>query len=291
MSKHRTQGTKRLPLVDGGHEADPAAGSPDRTRAAGHTWKGGLPVELTSFVGREREVAEVKGLLADHRLLTLTGPGGSGKTRLALAVAFEVVGSFEDGAWFVELAPLSDPDLVPQGVAQALDVREAPGRPLAETLVKHLRDKELLLILDNCEHLVEACAVLADALLRSCPGVRILATSREALAVGGEGAWLVHSLDLPDPRRRSSVEELGRYEAVRLFVERAHDATSGFELTERNAPAVARVCRQLDGIPLAIELAAVRIRALSVEQISSRLEDSLALLAGGNCTADPARGL
>jgi predicted ATPase/DNA-binding CsgD family transcriptional regulator len=293
MSKHRAQGTNRLPLLDGAQDAPSATerfDTSDQARAGEHASKGVLPVELTSFVGREHEVAEVEGLLADHRLLTLTGPGGSGKTRLALAVAFEVVGSFENGAWFVELAPLTDPNLVPQAVAHALGVREAPGRSLDETLFEHLQDKELLLILDNCEHLVEACAMLANALLRSCPRARILATSRESLGVGGEGAWLVPPLDMPDLLglgRGLSAEELCSYEAVRLFVERAKDAVPDFGLTERNAPVVAKLCRRLDGIPLAIELAAARVRVLSVEQISSRLEESFALLAGGNRTADP----
>jgi predicted ATPase/DNA-binding CsgD family transcriptional regulator len=293
MSKHRAQGTNRLPLVDAAQDAHSAAerfDTSDQARAGERTSKGRLPVQLTSFVGREREVAEVEGLLVDHRLLTLTGPGGSGKTRLALAVAFEVVGSFENGVWFVELAPLTDPNLVPQAVANAVGAREAPGRPLDETLFEHLRDKELLLILDNCEHLVEACAKLADALLRSCPRMRILATSRERLSVGGEGAWLVPSLDMPDLLglgRGLSADELMEFSAVRLFVERAQDAVPAFGLTERNAPVVAKLCRRLDGIPLAIELAAARVRVLSVEQISSRLEDSFALLAGGSRMADP----
>jgi non-specific serine/threonine protein kinase len=246
-----------------------------------------LPLQLTSFVGREREIAEVERLLADHRLLTLTGPGGSGKTRVALAVAFEVVECFEDGVWFVELAPLSDPDLVPQAVASVLGVREVPGRPLTETLVEHLGTKGLLLILDNCEHLVEACAALTDTLLRSCPGVRILGTSREALGIGGENAWLVPSLILPDADQTAPAQVLASYEAISLFAERARAVASGFELTEVNAPAVTRVCRMLDGMPLAIELAAARVRVLSVEQISSRLEDSFGLLTGGSRTAMP----
>ncbi len=247
-----------------------------------------LPLALSSFIGREKELAEAKKLLAsDTRLLTLTGPGGCGKTRLALAVAFEVVGGFEDGAWWVGLASLSDPDLVRQAVASALDVREVPGRPLNEMLVEHLRPKKTLLVLDNCEHLIEGCAMLAEALLPSCPDLRILATSREALGIAGERAWLVPSLSLPDdPRRLPPVEELMRYEAVRLFVERA-EAVSGFVLTGQNASAVERVCRRLDGIPLAIELAAARARVLSVEQIAGRLDDCFRLLAGGSRMALP----
>src|SRR5215210_2903961 len=244
-----------------------------------------LPLELTSFIGREREIAEVKRLLAQNRLLTLTGPGGCGKTRLALVVAADLLESFEDGAWWVELASLSDPDLVPQAVASALGVREAQDHPLTETLVEHLGRMKLLLVLDNCEHLVEECAALADAILRACPRVCILATSRESLGIAGEGAWLVPSLLLPDPEHVPPTEELTRYEAIRLFVERTQAVVSTFELTEQNAPAVARLCHRLDGMPLAIELAAARVRVLSVEQIGSRLDNSFGLLTGGSRTA------
>lgn len=235
-------------------------------------------------------MAEVKrALLGGTRLLTLTGPGGCGKTRLALKAAFEAVEGFKDGAWWVGLASLSDPDLVPQAVAQALSVREAPGRPSNETLVEHLRTKKTLLVLDNCEHLVDACAALAGALLASCPDLGILATSREALGIAGVRAWLVPSLSLPDedPRRSPPVEELMRYEAVRLFLERAEAVSAGFALTGQNAEAVARVCDRLDGIPLAIELAAARVKVLSVEQIAERLDDCFRLLTGGSRTALP----
>jgi non-specific serine/threonine protein kinase len=246
-----------------------------------------LPLELSSFVGREREIAEVKRLLDGNRLLTLTGPGGCGKTRLALAVAFEVVEGFEGGVWLVELASLFDPNLVPQAVASTLGVREAQDRPLTETLSKHLGSTKMLLVLDNCEHLVEGCAALADVLLRACPNLRILATSREALSIGGESAWLVPSLVLPEPEQQPPIDELTRYEAVRLFVERAGAVVSTFGLTEHNAPAVTRLCHRLDGMPLAIELAATRVRVLSVEQIATRLEDNFGLLTGGSRTALP----
>ncbi len=246
-----------------------------------------LPFELTSFVGREREMAEVKRLLADRRLLTLTGPGGCGKTRLALQVANAMVEGFEDGVWLVELASLADPTLVPQTVASVLRVPEQPGRPLIETLSDYLKPKKTLLVWDNCEHLVEACAGLAEALLRTCPHLRILATSREALGLIGETAWLVPSLSLPDAHDLPPVEELARYEAVRLFVERAAAVVPGFAPTDRNAASVARVCQRLDGIPLAIELAAARVRVLPVEGISDRLDDSLRLLTGGSRTALP----
>jgi predicted ATPase/DNA-binding SARP family transcriptional activator len=246
-----------------------------------------LPLALSSFIGRGREVAEVEGLLSDRRLLTLCGPGGCGKTRLALAVARDLVEAFEGGAWWVELASISDPDLVPRALAQALGVREVPGRSPTEALVEYLEPREALVVLDNCEHLIEGCAALADALLRACPGLRLLATSREPMRVTGEASWSVPSLSLPDPQGRPTGEQLMGYEAVRLFVERATEANAGFQLTERNAPVVAGLCRKLDGIPLAIELAAARTRVLTVGQISEKLEDPLSLLTTGSRTAAP----
>ena len=246
-----------------------------------------LPLQLSSFIGREREIAEVEALLADNRLLTLTGAGGSGKTRLGLAAAPEVAGEYEDGVWLVELAPLSDPDLVPQAVAAVFGVRETPGTTLTESLTDYLGSRKTLLFLDNCEHLVDACASLAEALLRSCQNLRILATSREALGVSGETIFAVPPLSLPDPRHLPAVEGLPHYEAARLFVERAKALKPGFEITEQNALAVAQVCFRLDGMPLAIELAAARTKVLTVEQISNRLEESLRLLSSGRRTAMP----
>ena len=246
-----------------------------------------LPLEPSSFVGREREIAEVEGLLSDRRLLTLRGPGGAGKTRLALAIAQEMVEEFESGVWWVELAPLSDPELVVRATAAALGVREAPDRSPTEALVEHLKGRRALLILDNCEHLVEACADLADTLLRTCPELKILATSREPLRIAGETNFMVPSLSVPDPRRLPPTGELTGYEAVQLFVERARSRLPAFVMTAENAPAVVDVCRKLDGIPLAIELAAARTRVLSVEQISEKLEDPLALLTTGVRTAAP----
>ena len=247
-----------------------------------------LPLELTSFIGREKEVAKIERLLGGGaRLVTLCGPGGCGKTRLALAVARDLLEGFEDGAWWVELAPLSDPKLVPGAVALALGVREVPDRSLTEVLVEHLKGRKTLLVLDNCEHLVEGCAVLANALLRACPELEILATSREPLRIAGESTWLVPSLSLPDPQRLPPTGELARYEAVRLFVERAGAVDAGFALTERNASAVAQLCHELDGIPLAIELAAARARVLTVEQISEKLKDPLELLTTGSRAAPP----
>jgi DNA-binding CsgD family transcriptional regulator len=231
-----------------------------------------LPLQLTSFVGREREISELEALMAGGaRLLTLIGAGGSGKTRLAVALAMQIAGHFEDGVWWVEFAPLSDPHLVPQAVASVLRVQEAPGRPLTEAIAEDLKSLEILLILDNCEHVVGACAELADALLHSCGGLRILATSREALGVPGERQFAVPPLSTPDPHALPPVEELGGIESVRLFVERARYRLPGFALGPENASSVAEVCMRLDGIPLAIELAAARVGALSVEQISGRL--------------------
>jgi predicted ATPase len=251
-----------------------------RTPEHGRKRDNNLPLRLTGLVGRGREIEEVEEQLADHRLLTLSGAGGSGKTRLALAVAQEVVQDYEDGAWFVELAPLSEPELVTQAVASVLGVREAAGRSLTETLVDRLGSREMLLVLDNCEHLVDACASLVEALLSRCPNLKILSTSREALGVRGETLFVVPPLSLPDPRRPPAADALSDYEAARLFLERARSVRPGLSLTDRNAVAVAQICYRLDGMPLAIELAAARARALSVEQISSRLDDAFRLLSG-----------
>jgi predicted ATPase/DNA-binding CsgD family transcriptional regulator len=246
-----------------------------------------LPSELSSFVGREKELPEVRRLLENNRLLTLTGSGGCGKSRLAVAAAGELVERFEDGVWMVELASLAEPSLVPQAVAFSLGVRERSGSSLTEALSDYLRTRNLLLILDNCEHLIEACAELAEALLRSCPRLRVLATSREALGITGEISWPVPSLSLPDLRRLPNLDSLSRYESARLFVERTAAVRPNFTLTEQNAPAVAQLCYRLDGIPLAIELAAARTKMLPVEEISARLGDSFRLLAAGSRTALP----
>lgn len=246
-----------------------------------------LPAELTTFIGRRREIAQVKAFVSRTRLLTLIGAGGAGKSRLALRVATELVESVPDGAWIVELASLADPALVPQRTAAALDVPEQPGRGVDETLVEALRSKSLLLVLDNCEHLAETCADLAGRLLRSCPNLRILATSRTPLGVPGETLWRVPSLSLPDPAGAASVDEVERSEAVRLFVERARAGDPAFALTPDNAAAVAQVCHRLDGMPLAIELAAARTNVLSVEQIAARLDDRFGLLTGGSAAGLP----
>jgi predicted ATPase/DNA-binding CsgD family transcriptional regulator len=239
-----------------------------------------LPAPLTSFVGREREAAEVRRLLDETRLLTLTGTGGVGKTRLALEVATRSAGQYRDGAWLVELAPVADPRRAPKAVAEVLGVREESGQPILATLLAAIRSRRLLLVLDNCEHLVEACARLADSLLRQCPQVQILATSREALRIPGETTWRVPSLGLPG-HGAGQLEEVAATEAVRLFVDRAKSVQPSFALTDQNAPAMAQVCRQLDGIPLAIELASARMSALSIQQIAARLDDRFGLLTGG----------
>jgi predicted ATPase/DNA-binding SARP family transcriptional activator/DNA-binding NarL/FixJ family response regulator len=244
-----------------------------------------LPEALTSFVGRRTELVKVRRALAMSRLLTLIGAGGCGKTRLALEVTRDLVGVYTDGAWLVQLAGLSEPELVPQQVADALGVREQPNRPLLSTLLEELQTKKLLLVLDNCEHLVDACAWLVEMLLGSCPDLRVLATSREALGVSGELTWRVPSLSLPEHEHLTDARHLTHCESVRLFVDRACYRDPAFVLSPQNATAVAKICRQLDGIPLAIELAAARVGALSVEQIALRLADSIKLLSAGRRTA------
>ncbi len=244
-----------------------------------------LPLQLTSFIGREKETAEVKRLLDSTRFLTLTGSGGSGKTRLALQVAAELLDTCKDGAWLIELAPVSDPAFVPNVLAAVLGVRETQNARLIDVLTDYLYDKQALIVLDNCEHLIMACAEMADTLLHSCPNLKILATSREALSVMGETAWRIPSLTLPDSNGAETLEHLAGCEAIQFFTERAKAARPDFILTNQNAPAVVQVCRHLDGIPLAIELATTRIRGMSVEQIAARLDDRFRLLTGGSRTA------
>jgi predicted ATPase/class 3 adenylate cyclase len=246
-----------------------------------------LPIQLTSFIGREKEIAEIKSLVEHNRLVTLTGSGGVGKTRHSLQVAAEVLDAFPDGAWLVELAPVSSPELVPQALASVLGVHEDQSRPLVAALQDHLQPKTILLLFDNCEHLLEACAQLADGLLHACPHLKILVSSREALGMAGEVTFRVPSLSLPDARHLPSLERLTQYDSVRLFIERAVAVKSDFIVTNHNAPAVAQICSRLDGIPLAIELAAARLRGLSAEQISERLDDRFRLLTGGSRTALP----
>jgi predicted ATPase/DNA-binding SARP family transcriptional activator len=253
---------------------------PGPTRATNN-----LPVPLTSFVGRGTELGELKRLIATTRLLTLTGAGGCGKTRLALVLAGELVSAYCDGVWLVELASLTDGAFVARTVAGALGVREEPGRPVLATLTAAVRARQLLLILDNCEHLRAAVADLACELLAASPGLRILGTSREPLGISGELVWRVPLLALPP--RAPSPEQVLASDASRLFVERAYLSQPAFRLTEQNAPLVAQLCHRLDGLPLAIELAAARLNVLSIEQIVARLDSSLRLLRRGSLRVQP----
>lgn len=240
-----------------------------------------LPIQLTSFVGRDRELVELGELLASTRHLTLTGTGGCGKTRLAVALATEAADGYPDGTLWLALAPISDPALVGSTLAAAVGVRPLPGQTSAEAAVSHLASRRALVLLDNCEHILEPCAVLAEALLRGCPEISIVATSREPLGAGGETTWRVPSLSLPADSTQRTPGGLERSDAVRLFGERAAKVRPDFELSNDNAAHVARICRDLDGIPLAIELAAARVRVLSVESIADGLADRFRLLTGG----------
>jgi predicted ATPase len=241
-----------------------------------------LPSELTSFVGRRQELREVKHLLTTTRLLTLTGSGGAGKTRLALRAAAEMARGFSDGAWLVLLASLQDSMLVPQAVFGALRVHDLSAGLSLSSLTEYLEGKRLLLVLDNCEHLVDGCAVLAGTLIRSCPDLRVLATSRQALGVAGEVRMDVPPMSLPGAGDDISVEQALSSDAVRLLAERAAAVVPGFAVGAGNAAAVARLCRRLDGIPLALELAAVRLGSLSLEQLSRGLDGELSILGSGN---------
>ncbi len=286
------EATRRLrgDIAAGRQPSTPSTSSPQEEPSDG--LKHNLPAQRTSFVGREREMVEVKRELTMTRLLTLTGAGGSGKTRLALEAARDLVSTYPDGVWIVELAPLSEGELVAQEVANALGIQERPGQSLVDTLVEALAGKGTLLIVDNCEHLVEAAARLVDALLALCPRLRVLATSREPLGVSGEVNRAVPPLSVPDAANGESdgeatVESLTRYEAIRLFLDRARLRLPDFELTGENAGAVTRVCRKLEGLPLAIELATARMGALAVEQVAQRLEASLDVLKGNIRSAAP----
>jgi predicted ATPase/DNA-binding CsgD family transcriptional regulator len=246
----------------------------------------GFPAELTSFVGRRDESADVRRLLAEGRLVTLTGPGGVGKTRLGSHVAKRTARAFPDGVWLVPLAALADEAFVPHAVADALGVRNESGRPPLDVLAEHLRDRALLLVLDNCEHLPRSCARLAQTLLSATGGVRILATSRHPLGVAGERLYEVPPLPTPEPAELGA-SAAEHFPALRLFADRAAAVLPGFTVDEGNQQAVARLCRRLDGLPLAIELAAVRVRALGVDQLVQRLDDRYQLLTGGDPASAP----
>jgi predicted ATPase/predicted Ser/Thr protein kinase len=244
--------------------------------------KHNLPAQLTSFIGRKQEIKEVKKLLSEHRLVTLIGTGGSGKTRLALRIAEDQATPFKDGVWFINLASANDPELVYETTANVLQIIEEPGKRLKQTLESRLKDKQMLLLLDNCEHLIHACSELAEGLLRCCPGIKILATSREHLKVPSEVAWRVPSLSFPDPEEQADHKELIiRYEAIKLFVERAKTNAPGFLFNEDNSSVISQLCAHLDGIPLAIELAAARIIHLGPKVILDRLDDRFRLLKSG----------
>jgi predicted ATPase/class 3 adenylate cyclase len=254
------------------------------------TFPDNLPVQATSLVGRQSELEELARLAPTARLLTLTGTAGVGKTRLALELGARLLPEFPDGVWLVALETLGDGRLVPQAVAAALGVQETPSQPLADALLLHLRDKALLLIVDNAEHLIETAAEMIGQVLRSCPEVRVLVASREVLGLPEETTWRVPPLALPQPEGTGgewSPQSLGRCDAVRLFVERTAAAQPGFELTEANGPVVVQICRRLDGIPLAIELAAARMRTMALQAVSARLSDRFQLLSGGRRSSTP----
>jgi predicted ATPase/class 3 adenylate cyclase len=251
------------------------------------TFRHNIPPRRSSFIGRRKELVGIRRLLNETRLLTLLGPGGTGKTRLMLEAAEEVIEDFPDGVWLVELAPLADPGLIPERVATALHVHGQPGRPLSDTLAEFLRSKELLLLLDNVEHLVRESAILSERLLDECPGLKILVTGREALYIEGETILQIPSLSLPDPGRKMTIEGVLASEGVQLFLERARSIRPDIALTVGNVSTVAEIVRRLDGIPLALELAAARTRMMTVDQIADRLSDRFHLLTGGQRTALP----
>ncbi|MDQ3020069.1 MAG: tetratricopeptide repeat protein [Bacteroidota bacterium] len=246
-----------------------------------------LPVQLTSFIGREKEMSEIKKLLSGTKLLTLIGAGGIGKTRLALQVAADIIDDFANGVRIVELASLVDPILLPKAISDSLALKENPSQKPEQILIDYLKDKELLLIFDNCEHIINACANLAENLLQSSPKIKIIATSRESLRCKGEVTHKVFTLAHPNPKEKNTAEQLSQYEAVRLFIERALAVNPGFRVNNENAPALAQICFQLDGIPLAIELAASRTKILSLEKIFKRLDDRFNLLTEGKRTSQP----
>jgi predicted ATPase/DNA-binding CsgD family transcriptional regulator len=247
--------------------------------------RGNLPAELTSFIGRRHQIQEIKSVLTAARLVTLVGPGGIGKTRLALRTATDLRRGIPDGVWLVEFAGLRDAELVTKAVMTSLGLRDESSRWPVSRLIEYVASKRLLLVLDNCEHLLDACAVLADAVLREAPWLRILATSRQPLGVAGETVVQVGPLSVPDPDGRMAPDRIAQSEAVALLVERAREAGAAFEVTPDNRAAVVELARRLDGIPLAIELASVRLRTLGLDQLVERLSDRFQLLVGGSRTA------
>lgn len=282
LGRHRLKDLRRPQRLYQVDSSDHTEEFPPVRSLEGH--KHNLPFQVNEIIGRERDTRTHRQSLEESRLLTLVGPGGIGKTRLALDVAAGVIDRYRDGVWYVELAPLTDPELLGQVIGAVVGVREHSDSQIEELLFDYLKDRELLLVLDNCEHLIDACAVLTERLLRYCGEVRILATSREAFGISGELVRRVPPLGVPVS---GELEEVGRSESVRLFVERARAAADSLDLTEENAPVLAEICRRLDGIPLAVELAASRTRLLSVEEIARGLDDRFRLLTGGSRTALP----
>jgi predicted ATPase/class 3 adenylate cyclase len=284
LDEHRIKGIAATKQIFQLSHPDLAADFPPLKSLA--AFKHNLHRQPSTFIGREKELAEVKHLIKNTQLLTLLGPGGTGKTRLMLQVAEEVIEDYPDGVWLVELAPLTDPDRIAERIAAALNIEEQANRPFLDTLTNHLRHKELLLLLDNVEHLVGKCAELAEHLLMNCPSIKILVTGREALFIGGETTLQIPTLSLPGKGERT-LEMVASSEAVQLFLTRAQAVRPDFALTPDNTPAIAELVRRLDGIPLALELAAARLRMMTVEQIAAHLNDRFRLLTGGRRTALP----
>jgi predicted ATPase len=285
MSSFTPRAWKSQPAPEAEHRAEPPAEPPQPRDAA--VERTNLPVTPTAFFGRERDVAEVKELLDRHPLITLVGSGGVGKTRLALQVGTELLDRYPDGVWFVDLAPISDPELVSSVTAQALGMTQQEGRRVDESIPVWLKRKKLLLIFDNCEHVLEPVVAIVGSILRTAPDVRVLTTSRQALDVGGEAAHRVSSLAVPDAVAGQKLDETLKFGAVALFVDRATAADTRFTLTDDTAPIVADICRRLDGIPLAIELAAARVKVLSVPHLAERLNERFKILTGGSRDALP----
>jgi predicted ATPase len=246
-----------------------------------------LPLQLTSFIGREQEITEIRDTLNTHRLVTLIGAGGIGKTRLAIHLAQESMPDFLDGVWLVELASISDPNFLAKAIASVFNLYDEANRPIQDTLIDFLKDKKLFLIIDNCEHLIDGCAIMADLLLHTCPQLNLLATSREALGVPGEKYYYVPSLSFVRSLTLSGLDEFLISESVLLFIDRARSIQPAFQVTSKNAIVLAKIIERLDGIPLALELAAARVNLLTIEKISDRLDNAFSLLVGNSRTELP----